>query len=420
VSFGRILDLHVSHAALGAARIVYHVAVLWLVYDLWQWRAVAFAYDRPQAAALLPLALAVNAALVLGLWTRPLLVVNVVVLRALFALCLDSYTVDEVVENTSLLWAFAPAPRAFALDCLRAGGSSPREPVPSGFVVLMFTAVAILYADGLRYKLASVIWREGSAFWLGAALPHFSTGLFPRWAEVAWLMKACTWGALAYEILFPLVLFRHLRAPIAFAGLFVHAGSGAFMALPQFGMLMTGLVLLFAPWPGHGAQARARRPALAALLLAGLMLIGQLTINAAPGGPRNLLCRALGLYQRAIFIDWHFRLPGPLIRFTAVLPGGQERPIPSFDERGYPTTHDRYWKLFGFILRAPGGSAEEAALRYVRGWREQSGVPAVAARAFCRDGSLRTLALDFGAVEEHVRRPWAPCGSIAFAPPAPR
>lgn len=65
----------------------------------------------------------------------------------------------------------------------------------------------------------------------GAALPHFSTGLLPGWAELGWLMKACTWGALLYEAVFPLILVRPLRRPLACLGLMVHAGSGAFMAL---------------------------------------------------------------------------------------------------------------------------------------------------------------------------------------------
>lgn len=64
----RWLDLRVSHGALAVSRVLYHAAVFWLILDLWLWQEVALAHARREAALLLPLALAVNAALVLGLW----------------------------------------------------------------------------------------------------------------------------------------------------------------------------------------------------------------------------------------------------------------------------------------------------------------------------------------------------------------
>jgi hypothetical protein len=416
-----MFDLRVSQAALGASRILYHAAVFWLVLDLWRFQEVAYAHERALAAVLLPVALAVNAALVLGLWTRPLLIANAVLLRFVFGLSLDGYTVDDIVENTSLVWALAPAPRALALDA-HGGRRDPRALVPPAFVLLAFTALELLYADGLRYKFESQVWREGSAFWLGAALPHFSTGLMPRWAEIGWLMRACTWGALAYETFFPLILVRRARPIMAVLGVMVHAGSGVFIALPQFGLLMTSLVALFLPWDRLVrrqpaplvAAAPAPRYWLApvAYALVVLMAVGQVSLNIDPAAPRKLLCRALGLHQHAIFVDWHFLLPGPLQRFALVEPDGKERAIPSFDERGYPQLHDRYWKLFGFTLRALGSDSRLTAYRYVHGWLERQGRSAGEVRVYCRDARLRTLDLDFGAAEEQQRRPWTLCGTI--------
>ena len=97
-------DLRVSHAALSVSRVLYHAAVFWLVLDLWRFQEVAYAHQRVVAAVMLPVALVVNAALVLGLFTRPLLVVNAILLRFVFGLALDGYTVDEVVENASVVW----------------------------------------------------------------------------------------------------------------------------------------------------------------------------------------------------------------------------------------------------------------------------------------------------------------------------
>jgi hypothetical protein len=415
----------VSHAALSVSRVLYHAAVFWLIFDLWHFQEVAYADHREFAALLLPIALAVNAALVLGLWTRVLLIANAILLRVVFGLCLDGYTVDEVVENTSLVLAFGPAPQALSLDTLRDGSHDLRAPLPTTFVLLVFASLALLYGDGLRYKFASQVWREGSAFWLGATLPHFSTGLLPQWAKMGWLMRTCTWGALAYETLFPLILVRRFRPVLATLGIALHAGTGLFMALPQFALLMTGLVVLFLPWdarlaraappPQPGGGAPPWRLARVASVLVALMVGGQLSLNLAPSRPRNVLCRVLGLHQRAIFIDWHFLLPGPLLRFTVADPQG-ETVIPSFDENGYPMLHDRYWKLFGFTLRAPGADVREPTLRYVRGWLERSGRKAADVRVYCRDVRLRTLALDFEADDEQRRRPWILCGTISFRP----
>ena len=423
----RWIDLRVSHAALAVSRALYHSAVFWLLLDLWRFQEVAYYTHRVTAAVLLPVALAINAALVLGLWTRPLLIVNAVLLRVLFTLCLDTYTVDEIVENTSLVLAFAPAPRALALDSRRSGGSDPRAPVPIAFVLLVFTSLALVYADGLRYKFASQVWRQGSAFWLGAALPHFSTGLMPQWAEVGWLMRPCTWGALAYETLFPLILLRRLRPWVAACGVIMHVGSGIFIALPQFALLMASLVALFLPWEVLRRRASSApvpdgappwRAAPVAVALMAFMVVGQLSINLVPG-PRNVLCRVLGLRQRAIFIDWHFLLPGPLLRFTVEEPAGTTV-IPTFDERGYPLLHDRYWKLFGFTLRAQGMDFRGPAFRYVHGWLERSGRKAAEVRVHCRDARLRSLALDFGADDDQRGRPWTYCGTLVLRPPDAR
>jgi hypothetical protein len=419
-------DLRVSHAALSVSRVLYHAAVFWLVLDLWRFQEVAYAHHRVVAAVMLPAALMVNAALVLGLFTRPLLVVNAILLRFVFGLALDGYTVDEVVENASVVWLLAPAPRAFALDVRRVRSDHAGAAVPAAFVLLAFASLELIYADGLRYKYASQVWRAGSAFWLGAALPHFSTGLLPQWAEIGWLMRACTWGALAYETLFPLILLQRTRWLFAGLGLMVHVGSGIFMALPQFGLLMTSLVALFLPWdrlressarpegvPVESVSPLKYRLARVAYALIALMAAGQLSLNLSAAAPRNLLCRALGIHERAIFKDWHFRLPGPLLRFALVEPRG-ETPIPSFDERGYPQIHDRYWKLFGFTLRADGMDSREPSARYVRGWLERTGRKAGEVRVYCRDAKLRTLDLDFEADDEQQRRPWKLCGEISL------
>ena len=52
--------LHATHLSWSVVRIVYHAAILWLLADLWAWRASAFAAHREVGAALVSLGLVVN------------------------------------------------------------------------------------------------------------------------------------------------------------------------------------------------------------------------------------------------------------------------------------------------------------------------------------------------------------------------
>ncbi len=410
------LSLPATHLSLGILRVVYHSAVLWLLADLWSWRASAFAAHRDVAAVLIPLGLAINLLLVLGLLTRPLLVANVVLLRTLFWFCQDPYTVDDVVQCFSLVLAFSPAPRAFSLDSALKGTREPRAPLPPAFVLLVYVALVLLYEDSVYCKLQSEIWRSGAAFWLGAALPFTAWHPLPAWLEVAWLMKTATYVALAYEGLFPLIVVPALRGPLLALGFTLHLGSGFFFPLPQFALVMLGLLCLFVPFPGRGslpAPAPAGRPRTRGehlcYALATAMLVSQVWLHFEQD--RNVLSWLTGTQRWLIFVDSHFTLPGPLYRFAAMTPEG-ESPIPSFDEQARPTTRDRYWKCLGFSMRA--GGAEEKASRYLIAWFQQQGRPPGPVRVYCKDVHLRTLTLDFALDDEIRARPWITCGVVSF------
>jgi hypothetical protein len=88
------LDLGASQLGLALMRIVYHATVFWLIFDLWYWREIAFFGHVQSAIPFLLGSLAVNALLVLGFKTRPLLILNWVLLRVIFRKCRDPYTVE--------------------------------------------------------------------------------------------------------------------------------------------------------------------------------------------------------------------------------------------------------------------------------------------------------------------------------------
>jgi hypothetical protein len=413
-------ELRATHFGFAILRIVYHATVLWLASDLWAWRASAFANHRREGAALLLIAFVVNTLLVVGFLTRPLLIVNAVLLRVLFFFCQDPYTVDDVVQHFSFVLAFAPEPRALSVDSARRGEHAYDAPLPFGFVLFVYTCLVLLYEDSVYFKLLSRVWRTGSAFWLGTALPFMSwTGGLPAWTEHVWLMKALTWGALAYEASFPLIVFAALRRPLLLIGLAVHIGSGIFFPLPQFGLVMIALLCLFVRF--QDVRRREAVPSVVAspppwtagylgYAVIGLTVTSQLWLHAAPGP--NALSRVIGTQQWQIFVDWHFTLPAPLYRFALQAPGG-DLPVPSFDAEGRPTTRDRYWKCLGFSLRNMNDPSPMIS-RYMRGWLEKERLASAPVRIECKDVRLPTLDIDFRLPDEIRARPWRKCAEMRF------
>jgi hypothetical protein len=402
-------------------RIGYHAAVLWLLCDLWVWRESAFASSPSAGPPLLAAGFIANALLVTGWKTRPLLVANALLLRGLFALCEDPYTVDEIVENFSLVLAFAPRPAVLAVDC-RGQPPRPREPLPRPFCILVYVAVVLLYEDSVVHKLGAEVWQDGSILWLASVLPHVGNTSFPEWAEQAWLFRSAAYAALAYEALFPLVAFRRLRPILCATGILMHATTGLLYPLPQFALVMVATLLLFMP-RADPAPTRATirtTPAWTAPLavaLAAAMTVSQIDLVRRPWEPRSRLSRLVSTYPHPIFIDWHFRLRAPILRYTTEI-DGREVVIPSFDEDGRPAVRDRYWKVLAFSLRGDRRGPDMMA-RYLRAWLLARGAQSATVTLWCRDVRLPRLELDFGLAEELASRRFTRCGQVELAPGPP-
>jgi hypothetical protein len=408
-------DLRFTHLGWALLRIGYHAAIVWLLADLWVWRESAFASSPSAGPCLVAAGLIVNVLLVAGWKTRPLLVANAALLRALFLLSEDPYTVDEIVENFSLVLVFAPRPRALAIDC--AGQpAAPREPLPRHFCALVYVALVLLYADSVIHKLGSVVWRDGSIVWLAAAMPHAGSGFYPGWAQEAWIARAAAYGALAYEALFPLVVLRRLRPFLAATGIAMHAGTALLYPLPQFALVMVSILLLLVPRAAPGAEAPPPRRATALLAygLAAAMTVSQIGLVLHPWEPRGALSRLVSTYPHPFFIDWHFRLRAPLLRYTVDV-GGRAVEIPSFDQDGHPVVRDRYWKVLAFSLRGDR-RGRDMMTRYVRAWLLREGLTSARVTLWCRDVTLPRLELDFSLAELMASRQFRECGAMEFGP----
>ncbi len=412
--FRRLLDADVSLTSLSLVRVLFHGVLLVALARLYGWRSVAFeGYPPVLVHSLFAAAFLLTSAVLVGVVTRVALVLNACLLRLLFGLCQDPYHLDKIFIHFEFLFVFAPLPQRWTVDGRRRSVAADRA--PGWFVALLTVAITLAYWDSVWFKLQSEIWLGGSAFWLGAALPHFSTGMLPDWAESAVLMKTLTYSALVYELLFPLIVVRGTRSLWLALGLALHVGSAVFFPLPLFGLAFATLLLLYLPVNGRArvGSVPRRHSRLAtygsALLISGLVA-SQVWLAAQPIGLTNPLSAILGTTRHPLFLDWHFRLSGPILRFTTRV-GGREISIPSFSEDGYPEVSGRYWKLLGFFARGtregPG-----AQLRYLRGWFASHDLEPGVVDVYCKNVTLSELALDFELDDREAATPWRLAGTI--------
>jgi hypothetical protein len=118
------------------------------------------------------------------------------------------------------------------------------------------------------FKLQGPQWRDGSAVYYPLLLPQFRPwpALSDLVAGSEWLVPAMTWGTLALQLAFPLLMLqRHLRVVGVTAALALHAGIAVVMGLPFFSLFMMAGDCVFlrdgdiARWVTHKRYAPAQR-----------------------------------------------------------------------------------------------------------------------------------------------------------------
>jgi hypothetical protein len=106
--------------------------------------------------------------------------------------------------------------------------------------------IAMLYALTAYHKLHEDVWREGRAIRGFLAMPSYAT--WPAWHDHWPFMKPLTWGTLAFECLFPLLVwFRPFRRWLLLAGIAFHVGIDVLMQIPLFSWTMICAYILFVP-----------------------------------------------------------------------------------------------------------------------------------------------------------------------------
>jgi hypothetical protein len=186
-------------------------------------------------------------------WTVPLLLVGWAGLTAINPLVADQG--DNISRILLIYLCFADTSARWSLDVRRRGSgagapasalSRPertqvRNLLHNAAVLAVGAQICLAYVLSGLFKLQGAEWRDGSAVYYPLMLPQFRP--WPPLADLiagsGWLVATVTWGTLALQLTFPLLLLqRHLRTAGVAGALVMHAGIGVVMGLPFFSLFM--------------------------------------------------------------------------------------------------------------------------------------------------------------------------------------
>ncbi len=432
-------DLAVTHLSLSITRIAFYTAVFGDLVDIYSSRSSIYLPQHSWVGdAAVPLCLLTTALVVVGYRTRLFLVANYFLVFLVLYAARAQYHFDFIVRCASFVFLFSPAPRRLSVDSfLRRVEDGPEPLVPRRFVVLMFASLGLMYLDSIFWKYDSISWRTGSTFWLAAGLPIFSAHRLPEWLEIDWLMRVATYVALLYETIFPLVLIRRLRTPVAVTGILLHVGIAVFFPLPWFGIGVAALVAMFVRWeallghvirPSTPAPARARpvpadrSPAhiqkcrVATTVTYAVVATMALCQGTVMNDRRDrwIVHDVMGIYPHPIFVDLQFNLRRPVLRYETET-DGETVAIPSFDHQGYPTVDGRLWtELVGYLRFDEDWEAR--LYRYLDGWLQKNELEPRPIRVYYKDVMLAAPILDFAERKRIEQRDWVFAGTITVGP----
>lgn len=175
-------------------------------------------------------------------WTVPLLLLGWSGLTAINPLIADQG--DNIARILLVYLCFADTSARWSLDARRrrnGTGGPVRNLLHNAAVLAVGAQICLVYVLSGLFKLQGEQWRDGSAVYYPLSLPQFRP-----WPELAdlivgngWLVAVATWGTLALQLLFPLLLLqRHLRVVGVAGALALHAGIAVVMGLPFFSLFM--------------------------------------------------------------------------------------------------------------------------------------------------------------------------------------
>lgn len=138
-----------------------------------------------------------------------------------------------------------------------AAEADPRPParVPAWPQRILQLQLCILYFAAGVWKASGATWREGTAVGMVLQLGEFQRFPIPDFCMTPLASQLFTYGALALELGFPLLVWvPALRLPVLAAGLAFHAGLEWMLNVQLFQWLITSYYILFLATPATGSR----------------------------------------------------------------------------------------------------------------------------------------------------------------------
>jgi hypothetical protein len=209
-------------------------------------------------------------------WTVPLLLAGWAGLTSINPLIADQG--DNIARILLVYLCFADTSARWSLDARRrarcpagcpAGCPARRRRgrlrnlAHNAAVLAVGAQICLVYVLSGLFKLQGPEWRDGSAVYYPLLLPQFRP--WPELADLVagtgWLVAAVTWGTLALQLTFPLLLLhRHLRTAAVAGAFLMHAGIAVVMGLPFFSLFMMAGDCVFLRDSTVARWARRRKP----------------------------------------------------------------------------------------------------------------------------------------------------------------
>ena len=151
---------------------------------------------------------------------------------------------DTFIRIVSFLMIFAPSGAALSVESWMRGFPLKRVN-PAAFRAIQFQ-VCLLYAAAFCFKATGARWLDGSAVYIVLQLTEFQHFPLPDFMRSDFMSKVQTWGTLAIEGAFPvLVWFRDTRLVIIAGSILMHIGIEYSMNIQLFEWTLMASLALF-------------------------------------------------------------------------------------------------------------------------------------------------------------------------------
>jgi len=158
------------------------------------------------------------------------------------------YGGDSVLRVILFYLCFAPVGKAWSVDAYKNGEKSNPPQFSWPLLLIQIQVCIIYFVTGLT-KLHGTYWINGHALSLILANPTYAKFNFyflRNIPGIEFFLKICTWLILAWELLFPALIFNKKTRDLAIGiGVFINIGIILFLKMHFFGYLMMASYISF-------------------------------------------------------------------------------------------------------------------------------------------------------------------------------